>query len=254
MNFHFARGLTLIEVLIAAGVLALFMGNAVTLGRSITRNQIIVQDQNQARALAAEAIEIIRNKRDSVYINQKQDRFNEYISSCANQDCQNREISWNPDSNDWTIDDNLTQLPTPVDGGQLTSIETDNDPIFEIITVNINTGEISDNVTRVNTNKYLKKSCDDRIAGAIVYCRTINIAPVVYDGDVLNQYNGGALADKINLPPVTLEDPEMLPSQPIEFAFDAFLNASFRITAKVKWNSLGKTRSIETTDVITNRR
>src|SRR3989339_1188950 len=110
MFIRFKKGITLIEVLIAAGVLALILGSTVSLGRSVTRNQIITQDRAQALALTVEAAEIIRNLRDSTYVDQTQNRFNEFLTSsnCANIKCKDLEISWDNSIsiNDWIIESN----------------------------------------------------------------------------------------------------------------------------------------------------
>ncbi|EKD22940.1 MAG: hypothetical protein ACD_83C00172G0003, partial [uncultured bacterium] len=222
MFIRFKKGITLIEVLIAAGVLALILGSTVSLGRSVTRNQIITQDRAQALALTVEAAEIIRNLRDSTYVDQTQNRFNEFLTSsnCANITCPNLEISWDTATKNWTIENHTTLQPNNP------GIETDNDLDGEVIALNISTGDLSDNTSRAiaaggGGGGATTSKCADTISGRLLYCRKITLMPLVYDKNSDTSFDStiinaatGQTTDQINLPLITEEDPAVRGSDP----------------------------------------
>lgn len=263
MFIRLQKGITLIEVLIAAGVLALIMGSTVALGRSVTRNQIITQDRAQALALTVEAAEIIRNLRDSTYVDQTQNRFNEFLtsSSCANIMCDNLEISWDttPNTNNWIIENNTT-LSSPT----ATNIETDDDLDGEVIKVDISTGALSDNTSRVKTSTVETASCASSVPGNLIYCRKITLMPIVFDNtsdaiyDPTVDNKDSCVTDiascKPAVLPITEEDPAVTASDPNEYTFDVYVNSSFKIISQISWNEFGTMRSVESTDIITNWR
>lgn len=266
------KGITLIEVLIAAGVLALILGSTVALGRSVTRNQIITQDRAQALALTVEAAEIIRNLRDSTYVDQTQNRFNDFLAStgCVAKMCENLEITWDGSAqvNNWFIENQINNITSTLnEGDNLINIESDDDPLGEVIAVNIQTGDISDNTSRVETNKFKDASCSSAVSGNLIFCRKITLIPLVYDND--NDPNTSYIAgndpntsyitgtDQINLPPITEEDPASrgnTTGEVTEYIFDAYTNSSFKIISQISWNEFGTARSVESTDIITNWR
>lgn len=273
MFIRLQKGITLIEVLIAAGVLALIMGSTVALGRSVTRNQIITQDRAQALALTVEAAEIIRNLRDSTYVDQTQNRFNEFLASanCANVKCDNLEISWDSSVsvNDWFIESNKTPLASnPGEGGALPlNQETDNDPNGEVIVVEIGTGDVSDNTSRVvGTAGFKDAACSSLVSGSLIYCRKITLMPIVFDdtGDAFYDPTvdnkdscvtdpTGIVTCKTAVIPITEEDPAVKVDSNT-YTFDAYVNSSFKIISEISWNEFGTTRSVESTDIITNWR
>lgn len=265
------KGITLIEVLIAAGVLALIMGSTVALGRSVTRNQIITQDRAQALALTVEAAEIIRNLRDSSYVDQTQNRFNEFLasSSCANIKCDNLEISWDSAQNNWFIENDHNSVVNPVDDQPfLPNKESDNDPNGEVIAVNISTGDVSDNTSRVVVDKFKNATCNSTVSGSLIYCRKVTIMPIVFDNtsdaiyDPIVDNKDSCAIDPITsiasckpaVLPITEEDPAVSASDPNEYTFDVYVNSSFKIISQISWNEFGITRTVESTDIITNWR
>lgn len=270
MFIRLQKGITLIEVLIAAGVLALIMGSTVALGRSVTRNQIITQDRAQALALTVEAAEIIRNLRDSTYVDQAQNRFNEFLASsnCANIKCENLEISWDAtaNTNNWTIENQTTKTTTIIDP----NIETDDDLDGEVIKVDISTGDLSDNTSRTiagATAGHLNHKCADTVSGSLLYCRKITLMPIVYDQNSNAAYDSAVDYDSIighiidpvtGLPkpvvPLITEEDSTVEGDSVAYTFDAYVNASFKIISEITWNEFGTTRSVDTTDIITNWR
>lgn len=273
MFIRLQKGITLIEVLIAAGVLALIMGSTVALGRSVTRNQIITQDRAQALALTVEAAEIIRNLRDSTYVDQTQNRFNEFLASanCSNIKCDNLEISWDSTQNNWFIESNVTPVdPNLVEGDALPpNQETDNDPNGEVIVVKIGTGDVSDNTSRVTgTAGFKDAACSSSILGSIIYCRKVTLMPIVFDNTSDAIYDPtvdnkdscvtdsftGIVTCKPAVLSITEEDPAVTASDPNEYTFDAYVNSSFKIISEISWNEFGTLRSVESTDIITNWR
>lgn len=66
----FSKGFGILEVMISCAIIIVVLGSLVFIARSSLTNAQYMQERAQAVSLAAEAIEIIRQNRDSNYIDQ----------------------------------------------------------------------------------------------------------------------------------------------------------------------------------------
>jgi len=66
----FSRGFGILEVMISSAIIIVVLGSLVFIARSSLTNAQYMQERAQAVSLAAEAIEVIRQNRDSNYIDQ----------------------------------------------------------------------------------------------------------------------------------------------------------------------------------------
>lgn len=249
------QGITIIEVLIAGGVLVMILGSAITLNRSIVRNQILSQDRTQAQALAAEASEIIRNLRDSTFIDQTVNQYNYFLpASCfdpisfTGQKCLKEgstntslELRWNESNSQWSL----------ISGGE-TGLDTDADPDGEVILYSLDDGSISDTTLRIKDQDKTNLACQSQLERHIVFCRRVFISPVVYDKSLPpDGMDAGDRTETSVLPNIIYEDPNISSSQP-DFTFDALLGNATKLIVEVSWYEYGQSRSVTTTDIITN--
>jgi prepilin-type N-terminal cleavage/methylation domain-containing protein len=79
MHHSQQRGFGLLEVVIASGILAMVVGAATSLIRSSLRRTALAADRSAAMNLAQEGIEQVRSARDSLYIDQQPNSFEEIL-------------------------------------------------------------------------------------------------------------------------------------------------------------------------------
>lgn len=82
------KGMTIIEVLVATTILVVVMGAAVATSRSMIRNTVISSERTQAYNLVREGLEISRKLRDSTWIDESNNSWNEYfLNECVANYC-----------------------------------------------------------------------------------------------------------------------------------------------------------------------
>lgn len=263
------KAISIIEVLIAGGILAMILGSSVALSRTVTKNQIIVQDRTMANSLASEAIEQIHALNDTTKIDGEVNDFKSLLpTACAsnfdptNSNCQGIELSWDqPNKTVYLEKDNP---PNPAKETDPNDSNRNNDN--EVIVVDINPdldidGVISDNIFRKTTTDLTKQKttadCLTAIGQSIVYCRKISVLPIVINinnpGYLSGECDANGDCDNPVLPNITEEDPsEIVSGDEAKYTFDALDANAFKVTSEVSWYEFGKQRTVSQTDIITN--
>lgn len=256
--------LSLLEVLIAGGILAMVLGSTVALGRGITRNQLAVQDRTLAYSLASEAAEIIRDMRDSTKFGSDKSFDSSLPANCKKQKCENLEIIWNKDLKGWQLEHNIGP------GYPNRSIETDFTSTAEAIEYNLQTGEISDNTSRrklinpdnsnwpsIRSGVYC--SGEQPLTDKIFFCRIITLTPPVYDqgGDQLYdlEYNNpeyDSEEGRFFLPDISEENAADRSTNKKEYTFNSLLQNDYKIEIIIYWWEAGNMRQIRLSDSISN--
>jgi type II secretory pathway pseudopilin PulG len=93
MKISNTNGFGLLEVIISISVIILVVGGTVTLGNSALRNNTISQERTVAYNLAREGVEVVRQIRDTKWINGTPDSWADF-GITGSQDVQNVGDAW----------------------------------------------------------------------------------------------------------------------------------------------------------------
>ena len=119
-------GFGLLEALVASAILVMFAAGVVVLGNISLRNTVINKHKLQASYLAQDAIEIVRNVRDSNWVDGNPDTiWNTGISNGIQHTILNKS-----NSGDWWSLDNSTSTPEYFDANCNFVKSTDSNIIF----------------------------------------------------------------------------------------------------------------------------
>lgn len=88
-NKKFSKGFGILEVLISSAIIIVVLGTLVFIAQSSLMNAAYMQERAQAVSLAAEAIETIRQNRDSNYIDQNSETQWNTVGTLSNADVFN---------------------------------------------------------------------------------------------------------------------------------------------------------------------
>lgn len=245
MKSNFFRGITFIEVLIAAGVLSLLLGSAATVSHVTSRSEILKQNYDQATAIADEAMEIIKNLRDSTYIDEKFNSPFDYIDSrCLgdNKCFENVELIWQTDSNSWILEKDSSAGEDSIAGQ-------------EIISVDLTNGQIIDNAYRIKdtSNTFPIMTCDnpnitEGMVNKIVFCRKISLVPTVSLGDINNTVLPNIADRDVKIGRDITEDEKQ------QYIYDLLSKNGRRVIIEVSWWDFGKQQTVQMSDLLTNWR
>ena len=87
INHQSQRGFTLLEVTIAAAIIALISGAVVALATYSIQMSILGSNRTAAYQLSQEGVELVRQIRDTTYINQLPDTWNQPAGGAKFSDC-----------------------------------------------------------------------------------------------------------------------------------------------------------------------
>lgn len=85
-NIILHSGFGILEVLISAGILIIVVGGVLTLERSAIKSNILSQEKTQAFNLTREGVELVRANRDTKWIDEEVNDWNEKFNLSENQD------------------------------------------------------------------------------------------------------------------------------------------------------------------------
>ncbi len=80
------KGFGILEVLISAGILIIVIGGVLALERSAIKSNILSQEKTQAFNLSREGVELVRANRDTKWIDEKVNDWNEKFDLGENQE------------------------------------------------------------------------------------------------------------------------------------------------------------------------
>lgn len=111
----YSKAFGLLEVLISAGILIMVLGSVVFTSRVSLKNNLIANQRAQAYNLVRGDLEILRSMRDSTWIDQIVNEWNEPFKLYIN-DNQKHHLDWQNDH--WQI--NPDSIEDPLDGTKFT--------------------------------------------------------------------------------------------------------------------------------------
>ena len=131
-NLKFTKAFGLLEVVISVGILASVLGAAIYANRIMVRNNIIANQRSQAYNLVRGNLEVLRQMRDSTWVDGVQNNWDSYFKDAISSDGQPYHVEFA--DRQWSI----------FSGG-----ETNSNELFEgtIFTQEIKFSKVSDPLT-----------------------------------------------------------------------------------------------------------